>query len=454
MQFILFLIANAMLFIRPAELIAELNAVELYRYVIIACLFFSFPTVLQQWSIRFTGVPPIAACVFWTLPMVFLSGFSHGKMELLADTVIEFVKIVIYFLILIALVTDTDRLRRFLRWIGIFSAVVALIAVTRYHADVASPAPKKSATAEKGKMHGTFVVDQTRDAATGQMVDVQRMCGTGIFNDPNDFALLLVAAIPLCLCWLTDPNAALQRLFWLGLVLVFGYALMLTYSRGGLIALMVGLAVLFQMKYGGKQTLLLGALCFPVLMIVFAGRMTDISTQAGTGQSRIQLWSDWLMFFRQSPLFGIGMGNHEQYHKHVAHNSFIHSYGELGIIGGTLFLGACLFALKGLYDLRTPPDSEPTANETDAEIELRRIHPFLMASLTAYCVGICFLSRCYAVPTYTMLGVALAYMRMRASASDTPIFAWSRFVWPRLAGMSFAFIVGAHIFVQTMVVWR
>ena len=42
------------------------------------------------------------------------------------------------------------------------------------------------------------------------------MCGTGIFNDPNDLALVLVAAIPLCLYWLTDPTKKMMRPFWLG----------------------------------------------------------------------------------------------------------------------------------------------------------------------------------------------------------------------------------------------
>ena len=68
--------------------------------------------------------------------------------------------------------------------------------------------------------------------------------------------------------------------------------------------------------------------------------MTSISADEGTGQARIQLWSDGLMFFQQSPLFGIGMENYRQFSRHVAHNSFIHCFAELGLLGGTLFLGA------------------------------------------------------------------------------------------------------------------
>src|ERR1019366_420510 len=91
-------------------------------------------------SLRFIGVPPIVSCVVLLLPAVFLSGLFHGNFELIQETVIEFAKILIYFLLLVTLVTDMARLRQFLRWIGVFSAAVTLIAVLRYHADIGLPA--------------------------------------------------------------------------------------------------------------------------------------------------------------------------------------------------------------------------------------------------------------------------------------------------------------------------
>ena len=101
------LLANAMLFIRPSELIPELYAVEIYRYVILACLAVSLPLVVQQFAVRYAGVPPIVTCVVLLLPAVFLSGLYHGNVELMQDSLIEYGKILIYFLLLIALITDT-----------------------------------------------------------------------------------------------------------------------------------------------------------------------------------------------------------------------------------------------------------------------------------------------------------------------------------------------------------
>ena len=448
MRFSLFILANALLFIRPSEFIAGLSEIELYRYVILLCLAVSFPAVLQQMSLRCAGVPPIITCVVLLLPAVFLSGFSHGNFELIHETVTEFVKVLIYFVLLVTLITDASRLKQFLRWIGLFSAVVTLIAVLRYHADVAvPPPPPKDVPGVKNAMHGTFVVDEVRDPNTGELTKVNRMCGTGIFNDPNDFALVLVTAIPMCLCWLTDTARKATRPFWLLAMLFFGYALTLTHSRGGFLALMAGLATLFYLKFGGKKTVLLGLLVLPALLAVFAGRMTTISTDERTGQTRIQLWSDGLYIFQQSQLFGVGMENYLQHSRQVAHNSFIHSYTDLGVLGGTLFLGAFYFAVRGLYGVR-PLTPSPSPEGRGEDEELRRLHPYLMAMLVAYTIGICFLSRSYIVPTYMMLGVAVVYMRLHAVQTSEPIKAWSSFVWPKLAGISFSFLVAVQIFVR------
>jgi O-antigen ligase len=225
---------------------------------------------------------------------------------------------------------------------------------------------------------------------------------------------------------------------------------MLTHSRGGFIALCAGLLVLFRMKFGTAKTMLLGTLFMPVLLALFAGRMTNISSDEGTGQSRIQLWSDGLQLLQQSPLIGIGADNYRQFSKHVAHNSFIHCYAELGLLGGTLFVGAFFLALKGLYELRRKPAS---AEENNTDPELLRLHPFLLGMVAAYTIGICFLSRSYIVPTYMMLGVAVVYLRLRATPTALALPAWLRFIWPKLAGVSFCFLIGSYVFVRMFVRW-
>jgi hypothetical protein len=471
MRFGLFVLANAMLFIRPSELLPELGDFELYRYVIVACLFVSLPVVVQQVFARVAGVPPVAGCVIGLFPAVILSHVSHGNGEEALEQGIEFFKVLIYFLLLIGLITTTTRLRQLLYWLGLFCAVLTVVAVLRYHTDLSKPEPPPppppptadaNADAKQKKAHGTAVIEKVRDPKTDELVDVPRMCGTGIFNDPNDLALVLITAIPLCLYWLTDPQRKALRPVWIGLILLFGYALMLTHSRGGLLALMAGLAVLLHMRYGGAKTVMLGMLLLPALLAVFAGRMTSISASEGTGQSRIQLWSDGLVFFQQAPLFGIGMDGYRLVATHVAHNSYIHCYAELGILGGTLFVGAFYFAVHGLYRLRVQPAAVPTSTEAYnnptpaeerpvADPELERLHPYLMAMIVAYAVGIAFLSRSYIVPTYLLLGLAVVYLRLRSSGVAPK---WCKLAWVQLAGVSVCFLMGAYVFVRMFVNWQ
>src|SRR5260370_4333302 len=360
MRFFLFVLANAMLFIRPSELVPELGDFELYRYVIAVCLLVSFPVVLQQLFARCASVPPIAGCVLGIFPAVLLSHIAHGNGDEAFEQGIEFFKVLVYFLLFLGLVTTTTRLRQFLFWLGMFCAALTLIAVVRYHTYIAAPVqppppPAESSADNAGKnrkIHTIAVVDKVRDPESGELVDVQRMCGTGIFNDPNDLALALITALPLCCYWLRAPKHQALRPLWIALILLFGYALMLTNSRGGFVALMAGLLVLFYVRFGPAKTALLGMLFMPVLLVIFAGRMTTISASEGTGQTRIQLWSDALMFFQQAPLFGIGMDAYPTVSFHVAHNSYLHCYVELGLLGGTLFAGAVFFARHGLFRVR------------------------------------------------------------------------------------------------------
>ena len=99
----------------------------------------------------------------------------------------------------------------------------------------------------------------------------------------------------------------------------------------------------------------------------------------------------------------------------------------------------------------TPNPSPRGRGETD---ELRRLHPFLMASMVGYTIGICFLSRNYIVPTYMMLGLAVVYLRLHATQIHEPIVRWNSLVWPRLAGVSLSFLIASYTFVRMFVNWR
>src|SRR3954453_11040768 len=67
----LFLLVNVALFLRPADFIPGLIGVEVYFYVIIACLLVSFPAILDHLQPRKLEERPIDLCVLLLLPAVF-----------------------------------------------------------------------------------------------------------------------------------------------------------------------------------------------------------------------------------------------------------------------------------------------------------------------------------------------------------------------------------------------
>src|SRR5205807_1762810 len=138
---------------------------------------------------------------------------------------------------------------------------------------------------------------------------------------------------------------------WLAPIGLFGYALSLTQSRGGFIALLGALLTLVWSRFGWRKAIPLAAILVPVMFMLFDGRMTGLSASEGTGQERIQLWSEGFNFFREAPIFGIGMDEFTEEVRQPAHNSFVHCYAELGFFGGSLFFGAFFTAFWSLSRL-------------------------------------------------------------------------------------------------------
>jgi O-antigen ligase len=189
------------------------------------------------------------------------------------------------------------------------------------------------------------------------------------------------------------------------------YALLLTQSRGGLLALMCGLVAMLRAKWGWKTAIGLGLAILPVLIIVAGERQSAISTSTETGNLRVELWSDGLMFVRSSPLFGIGRDEYSKQAGQVAHNSYLHAFGETGLLGGALFLGAFVFALLSLERLCPGGKRENVLVDPD----LRHLQPYIMGGLVSYMVGMMTLTLTYMIPTFTVLAMAAVFMRMAAA---------------------------------------
>jgi putative inorganic carbon (hco3(-)) transporter len=430
-QFFLFMLLNAVLFIRPAEIVPALLGWPIYNIVMLGCVAASFMSILQQFGVEALRQRPTTVCVLGVWAMVVLSNLAHQDLYWARENGVEFGKVVLYYLVLLAVVNTRERLMRFLPWLAIFATVLATLSLLHYHRIIRIPA-----------LEALERLDFANNVDEGTVF--LQLQSTGVYNDPNDFCLILVTGVVISLWRLSDRQSGLTRLLWLAPLGSLFYAIVLTRSRGGFLALLVGLMTFFITRFGWRKAIPLGVVAFPLLLLMTGGRQTELSTGADTAQQRLQLWNDGFHRIAQSPITGIGAGRFLEEMGLVAHNSFVHAYTELGVFGGTCFLGVFVLPFWSLYRVGTQ-----AGQITDSQ--LTRLQPFLISIVAAYATGLFSISRNYIVPTYTVVGIGASYISLcGAEALYVPLRFDGRLV-VRLGVVSVCSMVVMYLFVRVFV---
>lgn len=432
--FILFLLVNATMILRPAELISALADLPIYEGFILGALALSLPAVKQHLSISALKQQPITLCVVGVLCAVAMSHASHMYLYGTRESSILFLKTMIYYILLVGLIDTPQRLRRLLAVIAVVSTIMISICVVDYLGMLDLRVVNHAA-----EFDGVNLAGEERS--------IERMNGTGLFSDPNDISLLIVATAILSLHFLTDTSRGERRFGWLVPIAIMAIALLCTRSRGGLLAAGAAGTILMMSRYGKKTAIVFAALGICAVAFI-AGRQGSIDLSSGTGQDRIQLWRDGISAL-SSPaiLFGIGQGMYEEIAGLVAHNSFVQAYVELGLFGGTLFFGCFFFAALALYRL----------NKTPREIgdpAMERLRPYMAALLAGWAAGLMSLSRCYVVPTYMIIGITAAYLNLVGISLRPPqlLVWWDKKHVIRLASGSMMLFAAFYVFVNVFAV--
>ncbi len=430
LAFLLFMLVNATVFLRPAEIVPELLGLPIYEGLIFSCLLLSVNVVWEELLPRKMFHNPLTICVMGIWLACALSHITHASLSDLNESTVLFFKTALYFLLLIACVDTPSRFRWFL--LGTVSCAIVMVGlcVVDY----------------VGWIDYTFVThvtDRDGEDETGAVELVWRMRGTGIFEDPNDISLLIGAGIILCCYFLTDRVFGFLRFLWLLPIGMLFTGLMFTRSRGGLLSLGAGMLTYVMLRYGRGWSILVGAVGLLALPVV-AGRQSDIDLEDGTGQERIQMWAEGLDAIKSSDImFGIGQGLYADLAGLVAHNSYVHAFVELGFFGGTFFFGCFFFAGLALFRV-TDPKLELK------HPELKRFAPYLAGILAGWAVGLFTLSRCYVVPTYMIFGTAASYIALAGPrlAPACWLVAWDRPHVHKLVMGSAALLAFLYVFVK------
>ncbi|MDB5331334.1 MAG: hypothetical protein JWP03_2485 [Phycisphaerales bacterium] len=433
--FMLLVLVTATLFLRPADLLPDLEDLPIYEVLTVACLIAALPEVLEQLTAGALAASPITVCVVGILIAIVASHLSHADVGDAWFNGVEFVKVLLYYLLLVGVIDNPAQLRRFLSCMAILIAILAAIPLLQHHGFI------ELETISALDDHGV-------DRNTGQALIYSRLQGPGIFHDPNDLCHIMGVGVVLCLQGLFGGRFLVLRALWLAPIAALLWAMVLTQSRGGIIALAAGLAVFALLRFRWKRALILGACAGPLLLGLLSGRQADLSLDTETSRERIQLWNDALDLFRAHPVLGVGQGNFERAEGLVAHNSFIQCFVELGWVGGGCFVAGFYLAMRFVLQRPAP---NPAAAPLGSSLAFR---PYLAAAIAAYVIGMMSLTRSYLVPTYLMLGLATAYSRVRPAAGGA--------AGPRLSGrlvselllVSLAFLAGAFLWIRASVHWQ
>lgn len=423
----LLMLATAALVVRPSDLVPGMAESPVYEFLIAACAVCALPRLAGRLTAGSLRGNAITALVVLLAPAVVLSHLWRFDLYEARRGGLEMVKACVYFLLIVSLVDTPGRLRTLLLTIAGGVLVVTVLALLQYVGVLSLPALES-------------IVQQSQDPS--DPTPLVRLCGVGVFNDPNDFSLILVIAMVVCGYVAGEKGLGPAR--WAAAIpfALFAWALVLTHSRGGLMSGLAAVMALVVARIGWRNALPMAALALPVLLMMLGGRQTDLKLDdpEDSFQGRLELWNHSLDAFRSSPLVGIGQGRVVDVVGQVCHNSYLHAFVEMGLLGGVAFLGAFLLVARGLWKARP------------VEGAAARARPFVLAVMVGYAAGLLALSRCYTVPTLMVLAIAAAYLGIVARenpAAATPL-SWR--LMRRLTLCGVVFLGAVHVFVRVALI--
>lgn len=415
----------ALLLIRPSDLMPALVDTPLYETMIMVCLLVSLPGAMRLLTPRsLIANAPLLMCVL-IVPALVLSHLANANTYDARLGGIEALKALALVCLAVSIVDTPQRFRGLLGVFVVSVLVMTVTSVLHYHGFIDVPT---IAGVEHRFMEGD-------DQST-----LLRLRGVGLFHDPNDFALLLVSAGLITAGGFGGFRSVVVRLMLCAPLAILGYALYLTHSRGGVLSAAAGVLALCVARVGVRNGLLMLLGVVPLGMLMLSRRQTtlNLADPQDTFQTRLGLWSDSLMLFRDSPITGIGQDKLVDRIGQVSHNSFLHAFAEMGLVGGMVFMGAFVVVLMSLWRTRG-------AGQGHA-----RLSPYVFALIAAYAAGLLSLSRCYTVATQLMLAIGIVYLMVQARHGGLPMPQWN-WTWARRVAMASAgFLFAAQVLVRVM----
>jgi hypothetical protein len=406
------LLFTAILFIRPQEWVQGMMGWPILDYVagfaLVAWLGY---LISSDWKMRDA---PQNFLMLGLLVAVVMSHVRHTYLWGLIESFQSFSKVVLMYFLVASTLNSPRRIRGFFLVMVLGCLFMSTHGILQAHTGIGFGVGELSEPmlqpVEPGA--GEFM-------PLGTEQGIMRVRAFGIFHDPNDLSLMLVAVMPFLIVKLLDREApAFMRLMALLPLPLMVYCVYLTNSRGGWLALLV-IVVVYAFTHVRKKSLgiVLALGLIPAVFFLGPSRVGTISTEEVTARSRFASWGYGNTLLKSNPFFGTGMGRftEDSPEGQVAHNSFVHCWGELGMFGYFFFFGLVFASFKDAWALGgVDPEDNPTQRE------LSRMGTAGVASLAGFLAAGFFLTRTYIMPLY-MLFAACAALRTVYEKQDNKL---------------------------------
>ena len=321
-----------------------------------------------------------------------------------------YIKVILIFLLMVNVLTTPKRIERLTWLLVIASGYIGFRAVLDY-------------------VRGANLVENGR---------VQGAVG-GIFQNPNDLALNMVALLPFALYFAMQPGRSLRRAFAALFALFMLGAIVASHSRSGTLGFVAMIAVFAMFLVKQRPGMVVGGamvvvLALPLLPSSYWERLSSITDgshdDTGSREARETLLRESAQAFLENPITGVGAGQFKNWNPEgrvepwrESHDVFLQVAAELGVGGLLVFLFLIVRGGLSVMQTRTllrharaaaaakltgrKPPTAPLPRLDEEELRTMEGHSAAMlASLAGWLVCAVFASVAYNWTFYYLLALA------------------------------------------------
>ncbi len=403
----------AYILVRPFDFIPQLGSIP-FLYIFFALTVVGFVIDLAQGTLRWaTGphLPWVIVLMIWTVASAVLHGASPLQI---------IISPVLYFLI----AHGIGDFRSFSRFVGVFLACTLVVsAVCVYQGlqplqciafsdaeDTDDPAliegtPDGHACSDLEALDCyeepriPYIKYTCEHVGPGDIRSIQRRVRyVGVLSDPNEASMVICLGIPIAISLYQRRRSMTRLVVLCATVVLAAVSVVMSQSRGGQIVFVTVMGVYLIRRYRWRGILAGLVLSIPVLLL---GGRDDASAEESKLE-RLGVQRDGVVMFMHNPVSGVGYGQYVEHTTHTAHNSFVLTPAELGLIGMAAWMMVFWISFKIVL-------TALKACKDDADREASTWGLGVLAVLSGLAAGVFFLSFNFHYVLWTVFGLSGAY---------------------------------------------